>query len=605
MRFATNPGTDVLPHAADIDASLARSGPGVLAVPPAAGFAEGGRESAAGKDPRPSVRNRTVLVYLTLALVALLPGLIVAAKPGLGVDTLAGDLLARLGRALEDIRFGSGLRFWLGVTGASMLGLLLLYPLRKAIAGRRLGSIGAWFHLHILLGLAGPVVILYHCNFGLGALNANVALWSLLVIAASGIVGQFVYMRVNAGFYGERQTARERLDNIIAQMRALDGVHMARTGFCEQLELFDQRLLAPRGGVIATAGARVKIEMARRQAFREAAWILRECGIEGRWSQQEFQSRRRSLFGALGGYFASVRAASRRSILEQLWARWRLFHLPLFLVMVVAVILHVIAVWGMDDPKRASKAAPAAAPPAVTLAESKTAPAPSGFRQIRRQTVHVEAAPANAPATAPATADRIAELIASDSSKAAHVVAGEVQPPAAEPARPKPAAKPQPAVTPSRPAFAVPPVEVTAAPTPAAIAKLPPEPAPPPVAASPRPAVSAPPAETKPELKELYSELQRRTETQPMALGGAKPKSLLERIAELKAQRFDHNSQTKFPLTGRHTKLECASCHTKTLEGNPRECQACHQADDPHRGRRPECGDCHTTNRWSQITKRR
>ena len=79
--------------------------------------------------------------------------------------------------------------------------------------------------------------------------------------------------------------------------------------------------------------------------------------------------------------------------------------------------------------------------------------------------------------------------------------------------------------------------------------------------------------------------------------------SLAERLAKLKSERFDHNT-THFPLTGKHTKVDCAGCHKTTIEKTPSTCVACHKQDDPHRGRRTDCAKCHTTNRWTQILRR-
>ncbi|NOX17117.1 MAG: hypothetical protein GXO87_02415, partial [Chlorobi bacterium] len=39
---------------------------------------------------------------------------------------------------------------------------------------------------------------------------------------------------------------------------------------------------------------------------------------------------------------------------------------------------------------------------------------------------------------------------------------------------------------------------------------------------------------------------------------------------------FDHNS-TNFPLTGSHSTVDCASCHTSGYTGTPQECISCHQ----------------------------
>jgi hypothetical protein len=68
------------------------------------------------------VGHRFVVVSLVLAGLLLIPGLL----GRFGTDLVApnsayGAALATLSSALEDIRFGSGPRFWLGVGGASAL----------------------------------------------------------------------------------------------------------------------------------------------------------------------------------------------------------------------------------------------------------------------------------------------------------------------------------------------------------------------------------------------------------------------------------------------------------------------------------------------------
>lgn len=68
---------------------------------------------------------------------------------------------------------------------------------------------------------------------------------------------------------------------------------------------------------------------------------------------------------------------------------------------------------------------------------------------------------------------------------------------------------------------------------------------------------------------------------------------------------FDHN-QTQFPLTGRHTTVDCASCHTSGYTNTPSDCNACHN-DNYNATTNPNhlsagfpvtCNDCHTTQAW-------
>ena len=63
---------------------------------------------------------------------------------------------------------------------------------------------------------------------------------------------------------------------------------------------------------------------------------------------------------------------------------------------------------------------------------------------------------------------------------------------------------------------------------------------------------------------------------------------------------FDHG-RTKFPLTGRHQQMACATCHFgNRYKDTPQQCLSCHAPDDVHRGSRgAECSKCHTTTQWA------
>ena len=108
-------------------------------------------------------------------------------------------LIGWLNRDQEYLVPDSGLGYWLGIAGASLMLLLLLYPLRKRMRSlRTFGSVVFWFRLHMALGLIGPTLILFHANFRLGSLNSNVAMFAMLLVAASGIVGRCLYRKILA-----------------------------------------------------------------------------------------------------------------------------------------------------------------------------------------------------------------------------------------------------------------------------------------------------------------------------------------------------------------------------------------------------------------------
>jgi hypothetical protein len=533
--------------------------------------------SATPAAPPARARPRLALIYIAVTMAALVPGLLLKigdASPG---SSVIAHALSTLRSALADIQFGSGLRFWLGVAGATMMALLLFYPLRKLFSRSRvLGSISSWFQLHILLGLLGPVCILYHCNFGHGSSNANVALWSMLAVALSGIAGTFAYGRASRDFYTTRHQALQHRNAIITSLSALDTDVAGREALAEAFATFEDGLLTPRRGIVRCILARLRVERSRLIITHMIRDILAARADRHALTAEEVRHIRGTLAQHLKRYMVVARAAASQSIREQVWSRWRMFHVPVFLIMIVAASLHVIAVWDMDAPTAASAATDtrtAAVPgpgpgPGPALPATPQAPALVAPPQL----VTVRPKPITGVPAKPASIGAV------PARETRHAPPEPSQNAAFEPVAPPP----KPAVRPKS------------------------------IAAPMQPVVAAPVIE--PSIETVYAELQKRDAPQPMALGGAKPRTLADQIATLKAQReakqfFHNDAETGFALTGKHTKVECASCHAAPLrearQPAPRACIACHKKDDVHAGRRPNCAECHTTNRWTQIIRRR
>jgi hypothetical protein len=71
-----------------------------------------------------------------------------------------------------------------------------------------------------------------------------------------------------------------------------------------------------------------------------------------------------------------------------------------------------------------------------------------------------------------------------------------------------------------------------------------------------------------------------------------------------KVTLFDHARDTRYPLLGRHAKVECKACHA---DGTFRDklqtqCLACHRKDDVHAGQQgSRCESCHTETTWKTV----
>lgn len=73
-----------------------------------------------------------------------------------------------------------------------------------------------------------------------------------------------------------------------------------------------------------------------------------------------------------------------------------------------------------------------------------------------------------------------------------------------------------------------------------------------------------------------------------------------------KTWSFDHDKQTRYPLTGAHVAAKCNACHSETNvvpPGQlPSDCYSCHASRDIHFGVLGKaCGGCHTTKKWGVL----
>jgi hypothetical protein len=68
-----------------------------------------------------------------------------------------------------------------------------------------------------------------------------------------------------------------------------------------------------------------------------------------------------------------------------------------------------------------------------------------------------------------------------------------------------------------------------------------------------------------------------------------------------KPPTFDHTRDTKWPLEGRHEKVDCHACHTAptATQKLATDCNGCHRASDVHAGKLgTDCAQCHTPAGW-------
>jgi hypothetical protein len=349
-----------------------RSGQTVVTLRPQARPKPGATEGAPPEATEIRVARVEALAAVAAKVEALRPEAVqaapVRAKPEPAKDAAASQRAFRAGEAalyiglvllvlgawqLSELNLFTSkddLGYWLGVAGGVMMLTLFLYPLRKhARFMQRTGPLKYWFLVHMVFGIAGPLLILVHSTFKIGSMNAAIALTCMIVVALSGIVGRFLYRHIHRGFLGEKSSLRE------LQLEAgfeHDAVK-SRFHFVPAVEL---RLLEFEAATLQQGGADTWSQLRRvfvlpvRQRLvylecrREVDAALNRIARHRGWRRADLDDRKRRARSLLRDYLSAVVNVSQFAAYERLFSLWHVLHIPFVYVLVISAVAHVVAV---------------------------------------------------------------------------------------------------------------------------------------------------------------------------------------------------------------------------------------------------------------------
>ncbi len=242
-----------------------------------------------------------------------------------------------------------GLGYALGIIGGVMMLTLLLYPLRKhtGLLGRNI-PVKYWFKLHMAFGAIGPVLIVLHSNYNLGSINGKIAMFSMLAVAFSGIVGRYIYTRIHRGLQGRRVSLKELQDDTAHSNRMMSTFYELSPGAKSQIGRLEKQVVSRPSSLLLTPlhwfYSRLRITFLYPLLYwRMVAAVQRE-EKEGSVVDGFSSNLKKNLRRELGIHKSILIRILEFQFYERLFSVWRHLHLPLFILLVVTGFFHVYAV---------------------------------------------------------------------------------------------------------------------------------------------------------------------------------------------------------------------------------------------------------------------
>jgi hypothetical protein len=223
-----------------------------------------------------------------------------------------------------------GIGYALGVIG----GLLLLTPALCAFRTRMLS-----FRTLLVSGTLAPVLILIHCGFSLGATNSNIALAAMLLVTCSSLLGRYFYTRTHTDIDFEQRVREikqggQKLPMLPELAARLDQ---------EERRLVDLTEWGA-GAVLAPFALSGRYTSSHRELCDYARGAINEAAARHKTVAAQQARFEQVTFDYIERRLRATRDLAEYHVYERLFAAWRVLHVPLFLVLIAAGIVHIISV---------------------------------------------------------------------------------------------------------------------------------------------------------------------------------------------------------------------------------------------------------------------
>lgn len=238
----------------------------------------------------------------------------------------------------------SNVGFYLGVAGSVMMLAMLLYPLRKhARFMQSWGSLKHWFRWHMVMGIVGPTLVLFHSTFHIRSTNAGVALFSMLSVVASGIIGRFIYTKIHYGLYGSRAT----LDKLQAEFSGKSADARSLLHFAPRVEAwlqsFERESTQPDRSFGAHLYCLLTLGLRRNlMAFRCARELRRTLRDN---PHSDFRGGAPEAIRLATSYLKECQRVAQFSTYERCFSLWHVLHIPFIYILAASAIFHIVAVY--------------------------------------------------------------------------------------------------------------------------------------------------------------------------------------------------------------------------------------------------------------------
>ncbi|WP_455367164.1 hypothetical protein [Kaarinaea lacus] len=234
-----------------------------------------------------------------------------------------------------------------GLLGGFLMLCSIFYALMKRIRFiNALGRNETWFYAHLVCGIAGPLLIIFHTTFQIKSINSGVAFFCMLIVLLSGMFGRYIFPLLSFRTHRIYQNVGDVEVEIFATFQDYQCTTSKATK-AALTQLIVSGLKKPDRwyhNIPQFFRMAINAMNCYRALVQDIKNTCRTVKERRNWDKKTYKGNVNDIKKMARSYIYRIIKLSMLSIIQNLLVNWRTFHANLLYLLALTATGHIVAV---------------------------------------------------------------------------------------------------------------------------------------------------------------------------------------------------------------------------------------------------------------------
>ena len=234
-----------------------------------------------------------------------------------------------------------------GLLGGFLMLCSIFYALMKRVRFiNALGKNDTWFYAHLVCGIVGPLLIIFHSSFQLKSVNSSVAFLCMLAVLLSGLFGRYVFPLISFKTQRVYQDVGDVELDLLSTLQDYRGSTNKPTK-AALTQLIVNGLKKPNSwihNVPQMLRMLVSATAYYRALAQDIKTICAATKTHRQWDKKTYKGNLADAKRMARSYVYRIVKLSMLSTTQNLFSNWRILHTSMLYILTITAVAHIVAI---------------------------------------------------------------------------------------------------------------------------------------------------------------------------------------------------------------------------------------------------------------------